>query len=709
MYVVDVGHHVIDKFSSGGAYIGQVVGAASPFTETNLSSVAVDPAGALWVVYSWKEIYEFNDAAPVNEYVSTVEPKTPNPGTNKNHVLGNMGFAVDSEDNLYIGIRPSIFERFSFPLEFNKIGEVLTEQLDGEETRGFAVNLSSNDVYVDHETSVAVYGPSHLLVERFGSAQLQASEGIAVNSATGTVYTSDVSTQEIDVFTSFVVPDVTTGSASSFAETSVTLGGVVNPDGLPVTSCVFEYGTTTAYGQTAGCSPGPGSGSGPVALSANLTGLERLTGYHFRVNVSNANGSNQGQDHTFITPAPVAFSEQGVSDISSTSALFSIQVNPGGADTTYDFEYGPSVSYGASVPVPAGDLGSGTSSEPVSVRAQDLLAQTTYHVRVVASNVLGTVYGPDQTFTTQAGGGAFALPDGREWEMVSPPNKEGALIEAIGAGASSFGDGLIEASVDGSAVSYVANAPVVANPLANPAPFGPTQVFSRRGAGGWSSEDITTPHKAANEGTESEYTFFSPDLSQALVEPYGDTPLSPEATQQTLYIRDNAHGSYVPLVTAGNVPPGTEFGPFSPPNQSQGPTALAVTPDLSHVVIESPFALTSNAIKQEFEFLNLYEWSGGLLQLVNVLPDHTANIGAELGSTGTQGPIGDDTRHALSSDGSRVFFQEGRPNSGLYMRDTVAGRTVKVDAPAPGVSPAPVEQGAFPDRERRWFGGVLLG
>jgi hypothetical protein len=80
-------------------------------------------------------------------------------------------------------------------------------------------------------------------------------------------------------------------------ETSATVSGVVDPDGLPVTACVFEYGTSTGYGQSVPCSTSPGSGSGPVAVSAELTGLESLKTYHFRLKVSNANGSNAGQDH----------------------------------------------------------------------------------------------------------------------------------------------------------------------------------------------------------------------------------------------------------------------------------------------------------------------------------------------------------------------------------------------------------------------------
>ena len=63
-------------------------------------------------------------------------------------------------------------------------------------------------------------------------------------------------------------------------------------------------------------------------MSAQLTGLEPLTSYHFRLRVSNANGSNVGQDRTFVTPEPVTISEASVSDVSSTSALFAALVDP---------------------------------------------------------------------------------------------------------------------------------------------------------------------------------------------------------------------------------------------------------------------------------------------------------------------------------------------------------------------------------------------
>ena len=82
-------------------------------------------------------------------------------------------------------------------------------------------------------------------------------------------------------------------------------------------------------------------------------------------------------------------------------------------------------------------------------------------------------------------------------------------------------------------------------------------------------------------GTPSEYFSFSPDLSHGLVIPFGSTPLPPleEGAEQTIYVRDNEDGVYLPLVTAGNVPAGTKFGNF------RDHEFFAATPDLSHVVI----------------------------------------------------------------------------------------------------------------------------
>ncbi len=690
VYVTDRAHNLIDKFTPNGTYIGQVTGPApgSPFVDEgngrHVTEIAVDPSGRLWVQISL-EIDVFNDAV-ANEYASQVELKLRLKGLNLSELeIGKVGIALDSEDNVYIAREPETGVLIG--TKFSKEGETLIEKLDGENASGFAVDAFSNDVYVDHATSVAAYQPLGTPIEQFGSGHMEASEGIAVNSKTGAVYVSNAGSGTVEVYLAFVVPDVSTGGVSHLAETSATVEGTIDPDGIQTTACVIEYGTTTAYGQSQPCSPSPGAGTSPVAVMAQLTGLTPLSEYHYRISASNANGSNYGQDRTFVAPEPVALSEEGVADVSSTSALFSVLVNPGGSDTTFEFEYGTSEAYGQRAPLPAGDLGAGTGVETASVRVQGLASETTYHMRVVATNVLGTVYGPDETFTTQSAGGAFSLSDGRAWEMVSPPIKNGAGIETIDEGVDE--GGVIEAAPGGGGFTYLATSPLGSGAVGNPAPFGPTQVLASRGPSGWSSQDIATPENKPHEWVQTEYSLFSSDFSRELVDPWagikaGYTPLSPEATEATIYIRDNANGSYTPLVTPNNVEPsGAEFG--TPGSAQEAPRVLAATPDLSHVLFLSRYALTRNAhleVERDTKE-NLYEWSGGHLQLVNILPDGTPSEGVARRSERM-------LRQMFSSDGSRVFFYArvtgygGEQEGGLFMRDTASGTTVEVDAPAPG-------------------------
>src|SRR6202035_1620963 len=166
------------------------------------------------------------------------------------------------------------------------------------------------------------------------------------------------------------------------------------------------------------------------------------------------------------------------------------------------------------------------------------------------------------------------LPDGRQWEMVSPADKKGTQILAI----SQYSNegAVIQASVAGGAMTYMTAAPT------EPEPQGYenfSQVFSTRGPLGWESKDIAIPHDSATGpsiGFGEEDRFFSEDLSQGLIQPFGPFvgSLSGEASEQTPYIRtDFSNGDvdspcvsscFRPLVTGmaghANVPSGTVFG-----------------------------------------------------------------------------------------------------------------------------------------------------
>lgn len=75
------------------------------------------------------------------------------------------------------------------------------------------------------------------------------------------------------------------------------------------------------------------------------------------------------------------------------------RVDPNGAQTTYLFQYGPTVLYGAATPPLA--AGGGTSAINVLANLTGLAPATTYHYRLVATNRNGTTTGADRTFRTR--------------------------------------------------------------------------------------------------------------------------------------------------------------------------------------------------------------------------------------------------------------------------------------------------------------------
>jgi IPT/TIG domain len=107
-----------------------------------------------------------------------------------------------------------------------------------------------------------------------------------------------------DRFTYERAPDVSIGPAS-LAQRRATVRGSVNPNGLPVIGCEFQYGTTGVYGHAAPCSFVTVDSSGAL-VSAKLNGLEPGARYHYRLVVTTASGTTRGPDWTFSTnPLPV--------------------------------------------------------------------------------------------------------------------------------------------------------------------------------------------------------------------------------------------------------------------------------------------------------------------------------------------------------------------------------------------------------------------
>jgi hypothetical protein len=233
-----------------------------------------------------------------------------------------------------------------------------------------------------------------------------------------------------------VIPDVTTGAAAEIRPTSAALASAVNPDGLKLSDCHFDYGPDASYGETAACVPGAGAipaDSTDHPVSANLTGLEPGVTYHFRLEAANGNGSNFGQDATFSTPPDPSIDGAAATNLTESEADLEAKINPNGLQTSYHLEWGTSTAYGTVVPAPGRktteaeeNLGAGTKDVPVKVHLTSLEANRTYHYRFVASNANGTRTGADHTFVYDTAG--EGLPDHRAYELVTPAHKNGAHI-----------------------------------------------------------------------------------------------------------------------------------------------------------------------------------------------------------------------------------------------------------------------------------------
>ncbi|HSZ05899.1 MAG TPA: Ig-like domain-containing protein [Solirubrobacteraceae bacterium] len=104
-----------------------------------------------------------------------------------------------------------------------------------------------------------------------------------------------------------IAPVGVTEEAGEINETHVALYGSVNPQGGPISSCVFEIGPTTAYGKQVGCGfvgnlrTFPPAAMGAIAIFVRVYALAPNTTYHERVVAVGEGGVGVGVDRTFTT------------------------------------------------------------------------------------------------------------------------------------------------------------------------------------------------------------------------------------------------------------------------------------------------------------------------------------------------------------------------------------------------------------------------
>ncbi len=404
-------------------------------------------------------------------------------------------------------------------------------------------------------------------------------------------------------------------------------------------------------------------------------------------------------------PALAAPSIEGesFSGVGSSYATLTAQVNPQGVRTSFYYEYATTsvVDSGSPERTPEVEVGEGESPVVASAQLNGLQAGVEYHFRLVAKNAGGeSEDGPEMVFRTFPAS-TPGLPDGRVYEMVTPPENDDADVyvpQLLSSGFINQGQAgistrlLFQASEDGSAVTYVADPTSGGNGNSG---FGEGNEYlaTRSVAGGWTQINLEPP------GLRSPYyQTFSNDLSVGVLQsgagesvsvsrPELDERLSPEArgeNYKVLYRHRIGEAGYEPFFSK-SVPlhrTGGEFGSngFLEPNDlSQGVLSyVGGSTDMSRLFFEANDALTENAVDGGAEEDNLYESVDGRLSLVNVLPDGGAEPNARFGSPAQYGP---DLSHVISTNGSRAFWT-GLGTGDLYMTENAGSaqeRTVQVD------------------------------
>jgi hypothetical protein len=481
---------------------GKPVGGKYPI-EAAGSLIAVDPTTGNWWMNGVNlvgHIIKFlpNGTETAQAVVLTAEEE---PGE-------NYGLDIGTEGNLFV---------MSYPYVYKVTPE--SKVLGRAEAAGFgglATNQVNGNVVVDAFQSQEFEANLNVLPEFHDEIPSSENTTAAQNGGDEYLYVAKGG-NEIFIFKpgpEVTLPDVEIGQPTNFEPTSVTLHATVNSDGVETAQCVFEYGTTTAYGETAPCEPSQHlTGNAPVAVSAKLTGITQGAIYHYRLVVENKeaapNNTLKSFDSTTRPSGPPTVGLPYVDTVHADGAVFHDEIAAEGAPTTFHVLYGTAdcvAEPGACTTSPE-SASIGTSLKPALVSQQitGLEAGTTYHYLFVATNQSGTSESSEQSFTTfpfnpgfedncanahvRQQVGAALLPDCRAYELASDSNQNGYDVESYLVGGQTPFGGYPEAS---GKVLYAIHDGALSG-TGNPTNRGLDPYVATRGEAGWTTKYVGIP------------------------------------------------------------------------------------------------------------------------------------------------------------------------------------------------------------------------
>jgi Tol biopolymer transport system component len=497
--------------------------------------------------------------------------------------------------------------------------------------------------------------------------------------------------------------------------------GVLNPNAAgEAGSYEFLYKNTANGAGCEGESVTPGAGAaGSEKEEARTEVSETTTGTVLEPNTTytvcllarnNAGETKLGNAVQFTTlTAKLAVESVSTPVLSADAATLEAVVNPENEPTTgCVFDYGETTGYGSEVACETASIG-GFGGQPMTVKIAGLTRDTAYYYRVVVKNATGesedtgkfvtnpAVAGPPQADCPNPGhtGLSDRLPDCRAYELVTPPDKQDSE-DMFGTGDEQGGVG----GTDSSEFGFPDEAPgeegdkffltTAASFGANPDDGEGGYVFYRT-PDGWRETSLDEPHGGGQ--TIFGNPVFSPDFSDALMAGKLGSYGNPSAERE--FARFGPPGG--PYTTLASSPLGTAV------------EAVGASSSFGRVFFQSREHLAGTAAVEQLPGSNaLYEYSEGHYSLVNEKEGKTTSPCGAI-SPASEGYVGVYS-HAVSSDGSRVFFLSPDPKNNkcyhetesgfegvppeLYVRE--GGRTREVSVPETGVSdPEGPEPAAF--------------
>ncbi len=347
--------HLVNRYSPSASPVSDADYSASLFDVNEVCNVAADSAGDVYVD-SWSK-------GPIIRYTASQFSTAEIPAIGSVVESTGSTLSVDpADDHVYLDGGGHVAELGAHGEPFREPVSTFGASGAGaiDESEGIAVNQTSGEIYVsDGKGKISIFGaaaftPTVVTGEASGltghTATLSGSvnpEGSAVTECefeygvtgsyghsvpcstnpgsggapvavtasiaglkSGAVYhyrlvatnTAGQGLGEDVVLTT--VSAVLTGAASDVALEGATVTGSVNPEGLNVSECKFEYGTTMQYEHSVPCVNNPGAGHAPVSVSATVTGLVPNTTYHYRLVAADETGENFGSGQSFTTEGP---------------------------------------------------------------------------------------------------------------------------------------------------------------------------------------------------------------------------------------------------------------------------------------------------------------------------------------------------------------------------------------------------------------------